>query len=237
MLLNRLPELAAPALVVVVVDASNLQRNLYYATQVIELGYPTIVALNMVDVAQNNGHEADVSKLADELGVPVLAVIASEGAGVAQLRLAIVEGLRNPLINSPRQFCEVPEIVRQEAACVAALLRKSEGTGASRSMAEAMLILGNEKALDSSPDHYSAAVSEAVKDGRERLESAGVDWRGAVIEGRYASVSKIQQTVTTETAAPAETRMGARCLRRPPRKKRSESSESGHEPSSARRAW
>src|SRR5690349_13980487 len=51
-LLNRLPELSPPALIVVVVDASNLQRNLYYATQVIELGHPTLLALNMVDVAE-----------------------------------------------------------------------------------------------------------------------------------------------------------------------------------------
>src|SRR5438552_1550704 len=55
-LFNRLSEVASPSLVVVVVDASNLERNLYYATQVIELGYPTIVALNMIDVARNNGH-------------------------------------------------------------------------------------------------------------------------------------------------------------------------------------
>src|SRR5499427_1242807 len=55
-LLNRLPELPSPELIVVVVDASNLQRNLYYATQVIELGHPTLVALNMMDVAENNGH-------------------------------------------------------------------------------------------------------------------------------------------------------------------------------------
>lgn len=56
-LLNRLPELPAPTVIVLVVDASNLQRNLYYATQVIELGYPTLVALNMVDVAQEKiGH-------------------------------------------------------------------------------------------------------------------------------------------------------------------------------------
>src|ERR1041384_7122397 len=54
-LFNRLKEVAAPSLVVVVVDASNLERNLYYATQVIELGYPTIVALNMVDVAARQG--------------------------------------------------------------------------------------------------------------------------------------------------------------------------------------
>src|SRR6266550_8943685 len=69
-LLNRLPELPAPGLIVVVVDASNLQRNLYYATQVIELGHRTIIALNMVDVAGNNGHEIDATRLADILGVP-----------------------------------------------------------------------------------------------------------------------------------------------------------------------
>ncbi len=58
-LLNRLPELPAPSAIVVVVDASNLQRNLYYATQVIELGYPTLIALNMIDVAEENGHRID----------------------------------------------------------------------------------------------------------------------------------------------------------------------------------
>src|SRR5437870_8081723 len=58
-LLNRLPELPPPDLIVIVVDASNLQRNLYYATQVIELGHPTLVALNMIDVAENNGHQID----------------------------------------------------------------------------------------------------------------------------------------------------------------------------------
>src|SRR5206468_11109194 len=62
-LLNRLPELPPPALIVVVVDASNLQRNLYYASQVIELGHPTLIALNMIDVAENNGHCIDTGKL------------------------------------------------------------------------------------------------------------------------------------------------------------------------------
>src|SRR4051795_11145805 len=78
-LFNRLQEVPAPDAVVVVVDASNLQRNLYYATQVIELGYPTIVALNMMDVARNNGHEIDPELLSQELGVPVLPLVASEG--------------------------------------------------------------------------------------------------------------------------------------------------------------
>src|SRR6266480_787588 len=82
-LLNRLPELPAPSLLVVVVDASNLQRNLYYATQVIELGHPTLIALNMVDVAEANGHIIDLQKLERELDVPVLPVVANTGKGVA----------------------------------------------------------------------------------------------------------------------------------------------------------
>src|SRR6266699_4317386 len=78
-LLNRLAELPAPSLIVVVVDASNLQRNLYYATQVIELGHPTLIALNMIDVAENNGHQIDTNNLAAALGVPVLPIVASKG--------------------------------------------------------------------------------------------------------------------------------------------------------------
>src|SRR6185369_16863289 len=85
-LLNRLPELPAPTLLVVVVDASNLQRNLYYATQVLELGHPTIIALNMVDVAEANGHIIATEKLSTQLGVPILPVIASTSEGLPDLR-------------------------------------------------------------------------------------------------------------------------------------------------------
>ncbi|HWC61339.1 MAG TPA: FeoB small GTPase domain-containing protein, partial [Verrucomicrobiae bacterium] len=80
-LLHRLPELPPPDLIVVVVDASNLQRNLYYATQVVELGHPTIIALNMVDVAEANGHHIDEKKLSELLGVPVMPIVASDGTG------------------------------------------------------------------------------------------------------------------------------------------------------------
>src|SRR6058998_1374093 len=94
-LLNRLPELPAPDLIVIVVDASNLQRNLYYATQVIELGHPTLIALNMVDVAEINGQEIDSGKLAQQLGAPVLPVVASSGRGVAELRAKIIASEQN----------------------------------------------------------------------------------------------------------------------------------------------
>src|ERR1039458_6330665 len=74
-LLNRLPELPPPDLIMIVVDASNLQRNLYYATQVVELGHSTIIALNMMRSGEENGHQIDVAKLAGELGVPVLPLV------------------------------------------------------------------------------------------------------------------------------------------------------------------
>src|SRR5438309_2647271 len=95
-LLNRLAELPAPSLIVVVVDASNLQRNLYYATQVIELGHPTLLALNMIDVAKENGHQIASEKLANLLGVPVLPIIASNGQGIPALRQAIISALGAP---------------------------------------------------------------------------------------------------------------------------------------------
>src|ERR1043166_6020965 len=66
-LLHRLPECPAPSLIIVVVDASNLQRNLYYTTQVIELGHPTIVALNMIDVAERS--EEHTSELQSRFGI------------------------------------------------------------------------------------------------------------------------------------------------------------------------
>ncbi len=88
-LFQRLADVPPPGLVVVVVDASNLQRNLYYATQVIELGHPTFLALNMVDVARENGHEIDVDGLSAALGVPVVPLIARDGEGVEALKAAI----------------------------------------------------------------------------------------------------------------------------------------------------
>src|SRR3954466_10743744 len=100
-LLNRLPELPAPSLIVVVVDGSNLQRNLYYATQVIELGHPTVLALNMIDVAEANGQQIDAAKLADLLGVGVLPIVASTGQGLAELRRRMTDVLRESA-NAPK---------------------------------------------------------------------------------------------------------------------------------------
>jgi ferrous iron transport protein B len=204
-LLNRLPELPAPNLIVVVVDASNLQRNLYYATQVIELGHPTILALNMVDVAENNGHAINSLKLTELLGVPVLPIVASTGEGLPQLREKIVAMATSSHEIKPRLFCQLPGLFRIEATGLADLLAKTYQERQLQATAEALLLLSNEKALASSSTHYPQQIQDAVAAARKRLDAANVDWRGAPIEWRYARVAEIQQTATTELSPPSET--------------------------------
>ncbi|MEI6655159.1 MAG: ferrous iron transporter B [Verrucomicrobiota bacterium] len=80
---------AKPDLVVCVVDASNLERHLQLALQVVELGLPCVLALNMVDVAERAGLRLDPAKFADELGMPVVPLQASAGKGVLELKQAL----------------------------------------------------------------------------------------------------------------------------------------------------
>ena len=75
--------------IVIVVDAENLERNLYLATEVLELGRPTVIALNRVDRLERAGLQIDVVELIHELGVVVIPVVATRGEGVDRLRHAI----------------------------------------------------------------------------------------------------------------------------------------------------
>lgn len=204
-LLHRLPELPPPDLIVVVVDASNLQRNLYYATQVVELGHPTIIALNMVDVAEANGHQIDTQKLSETLGVPVMPIVASNGTGLKELRARIIAVSQKPPEVKPQLFCQLPGLFRIEATALADLLAETFKERQLQATAEALLLLSNEKALASSTTHYPQKIQEAVAAARKRLEAQGIDWRGAPIEWRYARIAEIQQEVTSELAPPGET--------------------------------
>ena len=79
-----------PGMVVAVVDAGNLERNLYLVCQLLELGTPVIVALNMTDTARSHGVQIDVDKLSQQLqGVPVIETIGNRGIGMDPLKAAI----------------------------------------------------------------------------------------------------------------------------------------------------
>jgi ferrous iron transport protein B len=76
--------------VIVVVDAANLERNLYLAVQVLETGVPTILVLNMTDVASSRGIDVDSAGLSARLGIPVVAMVARSGVGLEDLKDAVV---------------------------------------------------------------------------------------------------------------------------------------------------
>jgi ferrous iron transport protein B len=85
-----------PDALVIVVDASNLDNHLRFALQLIELGLPTVVALNMVDLARRDGLELDPKALERELGVPVIPTVAVRKRGIAELQHALDDMLANP---------------------------------------------------------------------------------------------------------------------------------------------
>jgi len=80
-----------PDVIVNIVDASNIERNLYLTTQIVELGIPTIVALNMMDVVNKNGDKIDTTRLSIELGCTVIETSAVKGAGMKELINSAIE--------------------------------------------------------------------------------------------------------------------------------------------------
>lgn len=92
-------------LLINVVDASNLERNLYLTLQLLELGIPCVVALNMLDIAEKQKVRIDIDALAARLGCPVVPLISTRGRGIDALKLAIDRHQKNSdleLVHYPR---------------------------------------------------------------------------------------------------------------------------------------
>lgn len=205
-LFHRLPDVPAPDLVIVVIDASNLQRNLYFATQVIELGYRTLVALNMTDVARDNGFDIDENALAQELGVPVVPIVASTQEGFDGLHREISSQLTSWAGLRPSwMFRRLSPTLAVEVTRLTEQFRRAFPQCQYAAEPEALLALTDERFLERSGSHYPDALRAAVSGARERLDQTDADWRSAPIEARYARIAAIQQNVTTETTTQHET--------------------------------
>jgi ferrous iron transport protein B len=203
-LLQRLADVPAPGMVIVVVDASNLERNLYFATQVIELGYPTLIALNMMDLAERNGQTIASGKLAAALGAAVIPTVASSGAGVPEIREKIAAAARGKETRASTEFlCDLPGPLAGEVEALAQLPALRQRPTSAR--AEALLIVSDEKFLAGSGAVYPAGVREAAAAARQRLEQAGVDWRSSAIEARYIRLAELQHSVVADPGANLDT--------------------------------
>lgn len=80
-----------PDAIINIVDASNIERNLYLTTQILELGIPTVIALNMMDIVEKNGDKIDVDKLSKILGCPVVETSALKGKGLKEVAQKAVD--------------------------------------------------------------------------------------------------------------------------------------------------
>lgn len=118
-LLGKHPAEAEPDVILCVVDASNLERNLFLVSQVLELQRPTVVALNMTDVAERRGMEIDCAQLEKILGVPVVSVQAKNRLGFEQLKSTIAQAVGHcPLqVHDPFEASMKQRIERLEKAC------------------------------------------------------------------------------------------------------------------------
>ncbi|HFK2820741.1 TPA: Fe(2+) transporter permease subunit FeoB [Raoultella planticola] len=102
-----------------VVDASNLERNLYLTLQLLELGIPCIVALNMLDIAEKQKIRIDVDALAARLGCPVIPLVSTRGRGIEALKMAVDRHQQNTsleLVHYPQPLLREAEKLAQEMA-------------------------------------------------------------------------------------------------------------------------
>lgn len=92
-LLGRIPEIGRPDVVLLIVDATNLRRNLFLASQVLEIGVPVVVALNMTDLLELQGITLDLSELERALDAPLVPISAARGSGLDALRAALADAI------------------------------------------------------------------------------------------------------------------------------------------------
>lgn len=178
--------------IVNIVDASNLERNLFLTTQLLEMDVPVIVALNMVDVAETRGMALDTNKLQQEIGCPVFQIIASQGQGVAELKnhLATSENFKLPAAQ-PVYPPAMTQAVNTAIPNVAALC-------AQRQLNPHWAAL---KALEG--DHgitqlLTPEQKEAISQLREQTEIIlGDDIDIVTADARYAFIGKVVHDVIT----------------------------------------
>lgn len=93
-----------PDAILNIIDGTNIERNLYLTTQLLELGIPVVVAVNMIDLVERNGDKIDLNRLSQELGCPVVAVSALKGKGTKEVAAKAIE------VAKKHQVAPIPEI-------------------------------------------------------------------------------------------------------------------------------
>ncbi len=195
-LLGRRADVTPPDVILCIVDASNLQRNLYVVSQVLELDRPTVVALNMIDIAQAKGIELDLEKLQQQLGVPVVSLQANRGLGLAELKRALAAAVGAP--SEPR-ISPFPDRFQQEVQRLEQALNRESQEPWPRYLVERLLLdtsgyLETNGVLADAP----ADIRDRLRTAREQLSTAGCPVPAVEAMARYGWVGKVLDGVVTQ---------------------------------------
>ena len=176
--------------VVNIVDASNLERNLYLTAQLIEMRVPVVVAVNMLDIAKNHKIEIDLKALEKALGCPVVGLVAQREQGVKELRKTISAFLKNPQV--PPMSVSFDERIEKARAAITEGL-KQEGVKRPEWFA-LQLVEGAPGIKEKLPQEAYAKVQPIVEKVNEAFDG---DADIAVADARYSFVGNVAQQCLT----------------------------------------
>jgi ferrous iron transport protein B len=182
-----------PDVVLSIIDASNLERNLYLVSQILSIGLPTVVALNMVDIAKDRQIQIDVDALSERLGVPVVEVQANKRIGIEKLQLALAKAAALSPVERENPF---PAAFQQQANDLAAWLRENSPRPLPKFLVE-RLLLDSDGYLEQELLNGTAAIgSQKLKAARDSLAAAGLPVPAVEAMARYDWVARVVNGVT-----------------------------------------
>lgn len=174
-----------PDLVVCVVDASNLRRNLFLVSQIAELGLPMVIALNQWDTARRAGIRINTELLADRLGVPVIPMIARRGEGISELKAAVANALEDPR-HFPR--IEWPEFV---GAARQIVVNGLDQAGVETSQAEALRMIFDPDSAHAQRVNLPQILPGILRAARETIRSNGLNPSSAEAVLQYRHIAAL----------------------------------------------
>lgn len=173
-----------------IVDATNIERNLYLTLQLLEMQIPMVLALNMMDEVRGNGGTIDVQKMSDELGIPVVPIAAAKNEGIEELVDSAVRAARTRTLPKRVDFCDDGPVHRCIHAVSHLIEDHAQAAGMARRFAATKLIEGDEDII--SRLLLNQNELEMVEHSIVEMENEGkLDRNAAIASMRYDYIERL----------------------------------------------
>lgn len=179
-----------PDVVINIVDATNIERNLYLTLQLLTLRIPTVIALNMMDELHGNGGSVDVKRMSELLGVPVVPISAVKKQGISELVDTIVQTGKAKMIPQVLDFCPDGPVHRCIHAVSHIIEDHASRLGISRRFCAMRLIEGEQEFFDAL--QLSQNETELIEHSVIEMETdRGLDRNAALADMRYNFIESV----------------------------------------------